>query len=147
MVTDDGGSESAVVAGLFEKLDEVEVDVVGTPAEAVTALGRRSWDCVLVDLGLPGGGGLEVLKRIRSRKRMPHTPVVVGRGRDLSERDEARLGRYADALTLVRPQTLDELVDAHGAVPAPVRRRRAGAAAAPTTEAAGGAGASRAGGS
>jgi CheY-like chemotaxis protein len=65
---------------------------------------------VVVDLGLPDAGGFEVLKRIRARKRMRHTPVVVSNGRDLAPDEEARLASYGDVLTLSRPQTTDELV-------------------------------------
>jgi CheY-like chemotaxis protein len=87
------------------------VEIVGTPDDAVTEFARHPIDCVLVDLALPGGGGLEVLKRIRARKRLRHTPIVVSRTRDLSPRDDARVTRYAESLTLAQPQTLDELVD------------------------------------
>jgi len=43
---------------------------------------------------------------------MRHTPVVVGRSHELSAREEARISRYEDTLTLSRPQTLEDLVDA-----------------------------------
>ena len=111
VVTDDSGSQSAAVAARFEAMDEVEVEIVGDPDDAVTELARHSVDCVLVDLALPDGGGLEVLKRIRARKRLRHTPIVVSRTRGLSARDDARVTRYVDSLTLAQPQTLDELVD------------------------------------
>ncbi|HET9761244.1 MAG TPA: HAMP domain-containing protein, partial [Nocardioidaceae bacterium] len=103
VVTDDNGSQSAAVAERFEALDEVEVEIVGTPDDAAAAIARHPFDCVLVDLGLPDGGGLEVLRRIRGRKRMRHTPVVVGRSHELSAREEARISRYEDTLTLSRP--------------------------------------------
>jgi CheY-like chemotaxis protein len=111
VVSHDSGSQSAAVAERFEALDEIEVELVGTPDEAAAAFSERPYDCLLVDLALPDGGGFEVLKRVRARKRLRHRPVVVSGSDDLSEHDEARLARYGDVLTLARPQTLDELVD------------------------------------
>jgi CheY-like chemotaxis protein len=64
-----------------------------------------------VDLALPGGAGFEVLKRIRARKQVRHTPVVLSRSEGLPAREEARLTRYAESLTLTRPGTLEGLVE------------------------------------
>ncbi len=138
VVTDDSGSPGAAVAERFEALDEVEVEIVGTPEEAAAAFRGCSHDCVVVDLALPDGGGFEVLKRIRARKRMRHTPVVVSNGHDLSPDDEARIARYGDVLTLSRARSTDELIDtaalflhrsdagSDGQVRAPVERETAG---------------------
>ncbi len=111
VVTDDGGSQCAAVAERFGTLDEIEVEMVGTPDDAAAAFGARSHDCLLVDLALPDNGGLEVLKRVRARKGLRHRPVVVSHSENLSPRDEARLARYADVLTLSRPRTLEDAVD------------------------------------
>ncbi|GAA2151731.1 HAMP domain-containing protein [Nocardioides koreensis] len=111
VVTDDAGSPSAAVAERFELLDEVEVDIVGSPEDASAALGQGPVDCVLVDLALPDAGGLEVLKRIRARKQLRHTPVVVSRVGDLGTREAARLAKYDETLTLTRTETLEELVE------------------------------------
>ena len=50
-----------------------EVSVDGEAA--LTALGRVLPDVVLLDLSLPGMGGLEVLVKIRSA--MPRTPIII----------------------------------------------------------------------
>ncbi len=110
VVSHDSGSQSAAVAERFEALDEIEVEIVGTPDDAAAAFSERPYDCLVVDLALPDRGGFEVLKRVRARKRLRHRPVVVSRSDNLSPHDEARLARYGDVLTLARPQTLDELV-------------------------------------
>ncbi|GAA1260204.1 HAMP domain-containing protein [Oryzihumus leptocrescens] len=111
VVTADAGSDAAAVAERFERVDEVEVEVVGTPEEAVSAFNERSYDCVLVDFGLPDAGGLEVLKRVRARRTMRHTPLVVSGSTGLAEPDQARLAQYAEALTVTSPPTLAALVE------------------------------------
>ncbi|WP_246354680.1 hybrid sensor histidine kinase/response regulator [Nocardioides ungokensis] len=109
VVTADSGSAGAAVAERFESRDEIEVEIVGTAEEAVAAFGAPL-DCVLVDLALPDGGGFEVLKRLRARKQLLHTPVIVSGSSSLSAREETRLARYAETLTLTRPPTLEDLV-------------------------------------
>ena len=52
-----------------------EVDEVGTSQDVLDMVSRKSFDVVLLDLRLPGIGGLEVLKTLR--KGWPGLPVLV----------------------------------------------------------------------
>ncbi|MET5116840.1 response regulator, partial [Burkholderia pseudomallei] len=49
----------------------MSVDVVGTAAAAAVSVGRREYEMVLRDLGLPVGDGLAVLLRWRETQRLP----------------------------------------------------------------------------
>ncbi len=51
------------------------VDRVGTGAEADSAVTRGGFDLLILDLGLPKMGGLEVLRRLRARQ--SHLPVLI----------------------------------------------------------------------
>lgn len=46
-----------------------------TSEEAIACVKRDSWDVVILDLGLPGAGGIEVLKAIKEHS--PRLPVLV----------------------------------------------------------------------
>ncbi len=53
---------------------------VATSPDAIVALQavrRNEPDLVVLDLGLPGGGGLTFLKRLRSLTSLPFIPVIV----------------------------------------------------------------------
>jgi HAMP domain-containing protein/signal transduction histidine kinase/DNA-binding response OmpR family regulator len=108
-VTHDAGGEAATVAGRFGALDGVEVEVVDSATEAVSALATRSFDCVLVDLDADPAGGFDLLKRMRARKSLRGVPVVVDAVQELGEREEGRLGQYAETMTLARCESADKL--------------------------------------
>lgn len=64
---------------LLEELDLIGCRAVAAAdgAEALELLGRASVDLVLVDMIMPGIGGLELLRRIRGDQRLRMLPVVV----------------------------------------------------------------------
>lgn len=77
----------------------------GRAADA--ALASERFDAVLLDLGLPQRGGLEVLKALRARG--DDTPVIVLTARDALADKVAGLDAGADDY-LVKPFELDELL-------------------------------------
>ena len=91
----------------------------GRAAEAV--LGSERFDAVLLDLGLPRKGGLQVLATLRGR--LDTTPVIVVTARDALADKVAGLDAGADDY-LVKPFELDELLARLRAV----GRRQAGRA-------------------
>jgi CheY-like chemotaxis protein len=111
VVTGGPDGDSVAAAEQFGAMEDVDVEVVGTSAAATEALDARPYDCVVVDLGMVEGGGFDVLKRIRSRKALRGTPVVVAGAADLSPREATRLRQYVDALTITTPPSLERLVD------------------------------------
>ncbi len=74
--------------------------------EALIALGDRTADLVLLDLGLPGRDGLDVL--IEARRAQVDTPVIVMTARDGLDARVSGLDAGADDY-LVKPFHLDEL--------------------------------------
>lgn len=72
--------DHAIVRAGFRRIlaDEIEGLVIGEASdgrEAMDEIRRAPWDLVVLDLSLPGRGGLEVLAEIRETRRAP--PVLV----------------------------------------------------------------------
>ena len=65
--------------GLRQTLaDAAEIGEIGeaaTPQQALDLIRQREWDAVILDIGLPGRGGLEVLKDIKDE--LPRLPVLI----------------------------------------------------------------------
>ncbi|MBI5816079.1 MAG: response regulator transcription factor [Nitrospinae bacterium] len=83
-----------------------KVDCVEDGHDADAALTTQVYDAVILDLGLPGMDGLEILKRLRGRK--SPTPVLVLTARDTVAQRVAGLDMGADDY-LTKPFDLSEL--------------------------------------
>jgi len=115
LVEDDGMIGASVQKGLRQ--DGFSVDWVRDGNAAETALAAHTYDVVLLDLGLPGKSGTEVLKSLR--RGGSDVPVLVITARDSVSDRVAGLDSGADDY-IVKPFDLDELAARIRAV---VRRR------------------------
>jgi DNA-binding response OmpR family regulator len=107
LVEDDAMLGSALRAGLRQ--DGHAVDWVRSADEAHTAwiaAGKTVYDAVVLDLGLPDGSGLDLLRRARQRR--VATPVLIATARDRIADRIAGLDAGADDY-MVKPIDLDEL--------------------------------------
>lgn len=79
--------------------------------EAYEMLGRESYDCVIVDLGLPDMSGFELLEMIKGNEALKKIPLIVYTGRDLSKDDHTRLMKYANTVVLKTADSHERLLD------------------------------------
>src|SRR6202165_5149544 len=81
---------------LHERLEQEQfaVQVVSNGAEAQQFAAAQAYDLVILDLNLPGAGGLEVLREIRSKR--PNLPVVIVTGASMVEERVRGLDAGAD---------------------------------------------------
>ena len=101
--------DAALASGLSRVLEAegYAVDVVARGEQAVLAAGQENLDLVILDVGLPGIDGFEVLRRLRSAaKRMP---VLLLTARDAVDDRVRGLDLGADDY-LAKPFALPELV-------------------------------------
>lgn len=101
--------EPKVAKALQEGLESEHYDatVAQTGEEGFYLVNEQSFDLVVLDLGLPGRDGLEVLETLR--KRGLQTPVLILTARDTLDDRVAGLDRGADDY-LVKPFALSELL-------------------------------------
>jgi two-component system invasion response regulator UvrY len=99
--------------GLKQTLvDVVEINEVGeaaTPQEALDLVRQRAWDAVILDIGLPGRGGLDVLREIKQEK--PRLPVLI-LSMHTEEQYAVRAVRAGAAGYLTKGAAMDNLVAA-----------------------------------
>ena len=89
----------------------MSVDWVRDGAEAESAVRDEGYAIVLLDLGLPGHDGLEVLRRLRADGRTKLTPVVILTS-SREERDIVESYRLGVNSYIVKPVDFEQFVEA-----------------------------------
>ena len=85
-----------------------DVDVAGTVAQAVEVGTTRPADVILLDISLPDGDGLEVLRQLRERKAMPKAALAMtGHG---DSRSQQKCLDAGCAEVLLKPISIGELL-------------------------------------
>ncbi|MBW3621855.1 MAG: HAMP domain-containing protein [Armatimonadetes bacterium] len=90
---------------------DVVSTAVGTGAEALKALKAETFDCMVIDLGLPDMTGLELIKKIRKEAASAELPIIIYTGKELTKKQETELRRLADTIILKDVKSLDRLLD------------------------------------
>ena len=105
LVEDEARIAELVRAALLR--DGFVVDVIGLCADAREALATTPYDATILDLGLPDGDGLRLLKELRGTGNS--VPVLVLTARDAVEHRVAGLDAGADDY-LIKPFAMAELM-------------------------------------
>jgi CheY-like chemotaxis protein len=110
LVVEDNAAEQLSIKELLGH-DDIDIAVVSTGAEALTALHAESFDCVVLDLRLPDMSGFEVLERLRDNTSLSEVPVVVFTGKELSPDEDARLHTLARSVVVKGVESPERLLD------------------------------------
>jgi len=110
LVVEDNPAEQLSIKELLG-YDDIDVTVVSSGEEAILAVNRESFDCVVLDLRLPDISGFEVLERFRDTPSLCDLPVVVFTGKELSPEEDARLHALARSVVVKGVESPERLLD------------------------------------
>jgi DNA-binding response OmpR family regulator len=96
LVADDDANLVILLKAFLEEC-HWEVAVARDAMQAGMLTRRETPDAILLDINMPGGSGIRVLKQLKASPRFQHIPVVV-----MSARDEAELPRAMAELGAAR---------------------------------------------
>jgi CheY-like chemotaxis protein len=91
--------------------DDIDVSVVSTGSDALAAVSKEQFDCVVLDLRLPDMTGFELLEQLGQSKSGSELPVVVFTGKDLSPEEDARLHMLARSVIVKDVESPERLLD------------------------------------
>ncbi|HMB43800.1 MAG TPA: response regulator, partial [Luteimonas sp.] len=110
LVVEDDAVERMSIEELIRH-DDVEIATVGSGAEAIEALSKSQYDCVVLDLRLPDMSGFDLLDRIQDIPSLRDLPIVVFTGKDLSAAESDRLKRVAKSVVIKGVESPERLLD------------------------------------
>jgi DNA-binding response OmpR family regulator len=77
LIVDDEESTRLLLAKVLSRDLRLEVVLAGTCEQALRLAGNYAYDAILLDLMMPGIGGVEVLKQVRASSPNIATPVII----------------------------------------------------------------------
>jgi HAMP domain-containing protein/CheY-like chemotaxis protein/signal transduction histidine kinase len=110
LVVEDEPAQQLSIEALLSH-DDIDVSVVSTGSEALAAVGKEQFDCVVLDLRLPDMTGFELLEQLGQSKPGGELPVVVFTGKDLSPEEDARLHMLARSVIVKDVESPERLLD------------------------------------
>jgi hypothetical protein len=110
LVVEDDPVQSQAISELIGDGD-VATTSVASGENALATLQERNYDCVVMDLRLPGMSGFELIERIKADPRHRRLPVIVYTGRELTDEDKQRLHGLAQTVIIKDVTTLERLLD------------------------------------
>jgi len=100
LVVDDEPDIRTLLRIALERVEEFEVVVVASGADALTELAARTFDVVLLDVMMPGMDGLETLERLRALPGGDAVAVAFLTARaQIADAEAYRAAGVADVLT------------------------------------------------
>src|ERR1700746_296159 len=99
LVVEDDPIQREYIADLLAPTNTRTVSV-GSGDEALDLLQKEKFDCVVLDLGLPGMSGWRVIEELQTSQVLGSTPLLVSTAKALTRREEIRLGKAAKSIVI-----------------------------------------------
>jgi CheY-like chemotaxis protein len=109
VVEDDPAQRTSIVELI--RHDDVEITAVDSAQAALGELEAQHFDCMVLDLGLPGMSGFELLERVKDDAARRDLPIIIYTGREISEQEEMRLRQYAETIIVKDVHSPERLLD------------------------------------
>ena len=115
LIVEDEPVQREYIVQLVEPLGAKAV-AVASGEEAMSVLEKEKFDCIVIDLGLPGMSGWEVIDHVRTNKTLRSTPVLVYTAKELTRKEELKLGRATKTIVVKEVRSPERLRDEVGAI-------------------------------
>ncbi|HEY1131027.1 MAG TPA: response regulator, partial [Roseateles sp.] len=109
VIEDDEVERRAIVELLGH--EDIDLQAVGSGAEALRALHEQAFDCIVLDLRLPDVSGFTLLEQLHADPALAAVPVVVFTGKDLTGPEQKQLRTLAKSVVLKDVQSPERLLD------------------------------------
>ncbi|MEP6749267.1 MAG: response regulator, partial [Bacteroidota bacterium] len=101
----------AKALAFYLEANNVHTEIFQTVAGSVQSLYKKETDCVILDMSVADGQADELLQRIRENKGLEELPIILFTGKSLTQPDEFRLKKYADAIVMKTAHSYQRILD------------------------------------
>jgi HAMP domain-containing protein/signal transduction histidine kinase/PleD family two-component response regulator len=108
LVVEDDAIQRQHIVDLMEPVD-AKITAVSTGEEALAILQDQRFDCLVLDLGLPGLSGWQVIDHLRSNKALHSMPLLVYTAKELTRKEELKLGRSTKTIVVKEVRSPERL--------------------------------------
>ena len=91
------------------KDDKVELDEASTGKQTLEKVEKTTYDCIILDLGLPDMSGFELLDKFGMLKDVP--PTIIYTGKELEPEQIKNLEKYSNSIIIKGVKSEERLVD------------------------------------
>ena len=110
LIVEDDETQRSSIMELIGNGD-VTTAAAGSGEEALKLLSAETFDCMVLDLGLPDMTGFELIERIRKDVTLRDLPIIIYTGRELTRKQETELRRLADSIIVKDVKSPERLLD------------------------------------
>jgi CheY-like chemotaxis protein len=110
LVVEDDDTQQQAISELIGGAD-VEITGAASAEQALEALAGQPFDCLVLDLKLPGMSGMELLQRIKDTPSLRRLPIVVYTGKELSREEQSGLAQLAETVIVKDVRSPERLLD------------------------------------
>ena len=93
--------------------EDVEITAVPAAEEALDKIHEQHFDCMVLDLGLHTGHmtGFDLLEKVKSDPDNHDLPIIIYTGKELSQKEETEIRKYAETIILKDVKSPERLLD------------------------------------
>jgi CheY-like chemotaxis protein/HAMP domain-containing protein/GAF domain-containing protein len=102
LVVEDDETQREAMIELIQH-EDVEITAVATAEDAL--------DCMVLDLGLRGVNGFELLETVKANPQMWDLPIIIYTGKALSQAEETKLRKFAETIIVKDVKSPERLLD------------------------------------
>ncbi|MDO9512248.1 MAG: response regulator [Bacteroidales bacterium] len=109
LVEDDDNLRTSIKTIIGDK--DLLITDASTGAMAFELIKEKTFDCMVLDLGLPDMSGFDLLKQLHSNKSIKTPPIIVYTGRELTRDEDRELHKYTNSIIIKGVKSEERLLD------------------------------------
>ena len=109
VIEDDQGSQQAIKHLI--STEDTELSFASSAKEACELLVNPSFDCIILDLGLPDQSGTELVKVISEQPGAVNVPIIIYTGQDITQDEYRILNQFTPSIVIKGAESPERLLD------------------------------------